>query len=179
MTQLQVSTTLLKYRQLEYLRLHLIFDTASRESHWGCSQGTEFNIIVPSIPFLPLEQPEALFSFPRISSLSGEVQTRAWNRKEKFDLNWDMRMGQNPLVEGSQASAYDKASLHPRCGEGGSGYFTWVPVRMDPSCPLRSSSCGLLGLRACGNPASQETCAHELWETCFQATQYQGDAQQW
>ena len=71
-------------------------------------------------------------------------------------------MGQNPLVEGSQASAYDKASLGPRCGEGGSGYFTWVPVRMDSSCPLRSSSCGLLGLRACGNPASQETCTQEL-----------------
>ena len=69
-------------------------------------------------------------------------------------------MEQNPLVEGSQASAYDKASLGPRCGEGGSGYFTWVPVRMDPSCPLRSSSCGLLGLSAWGNPASQEICAH-------------------
>ena len=53
-------------------------------------------------------------------------------------------MEQNPLVEGSQASAYDKASLGPGCGEGGSGYFTWVPVRMDPSCPF--SSCGLLGL---------------------------------
>ena len=77
MAQLQVTTTLLKYRQLEYLRIHLIFNTASRESHWGCSQGTEFNIIVPSILFLPLEQPEALFSLPRISCLSGEVQTRA------------------------------------------------------------------------------------------------------
>ena len=77
MTQLQVSTTLLKYRQLDYLRLHLIFNAASRESHWGCSQGTEINIIVPSIPFLPLEHPEALFSLPRISCLSGEVQIRA------------------------------------------------------------------------------------------------------
>ena len=73
-------------------------------------------------------------------------------------------MGQNPLVEGSQASAYDKTSLGPRCGEGGSGYFTWVSVRMDPSCPLRSSSCDLLDLSAWGNPASQETCAQELWE---------------
>ena len=34
--------------------------------------------------FLPLEQPEALFSFPRINCLSGEVQIRAWSRKEKW-----------------------------------------------------------------------------------------------
>ena len=84
-------------------------------------------------------------------------------------------MEQNPLVEGSQASAYDKASLGPRCGEGGSGYFTWVPVRMDPSCPLRSSSCGLLGLsvgeilhhrrpvlRSSGRPASRQHNTKEM-----------------
>ena len=84
-------------------------------------------------------------------------------------------MGQNPLVEGSQASAYDKASLGPRCGEGGSGYFTWVPVRMDPSCPLRSSACGLLGLsvgeilhhrrpvlRSSGRPASRQHNTKEM-----------------
>ena len=76
-TQLQVSITVLKYRQLEYLRLHLIFNTTSWESHCGCSWGTEFNVIIPRVPFVPLEQPWALFSFPRISFLSKDKQRRA------------------------------------------------------------------------------------------------------
>ena len=71
-----------------------------------------------------------------------------------------MGTGQSPTVEGSQASGYDKASLGPRCGQGGSGCFTSVTVRMDPSWPLRSSSCGFWGLSSCGNPTSQEICAH-------------------
>jgi len=52
------------------------------------------------------------------------------------------------------------STLGPRCGQGGSGYFTSVTVRMDPSWPLRSSSCGFWGLSSCGNPTSQEICAH-------------------
>ena len=94
MTQLQVSTTLLKYRQLDYLRLHLIFNTASRESHWGCSQGTEFNIIVPSTSFFPwssqrLSSPcpgstaslEKFRQEPEVEKRSLiRTETRGWNR---------------------------------------------------------------------------------------------------
>ena len=76
-TQLQVSITLLKYRQLEYLRLHLIYNTALWESYCGCSRDTEFNVIIPRVPFVPLEQPRALFSFPRISFLFKDEQRRA------------------------------------------------------------------------------------------------------
>ena len=63
----------------------LIFNIISWVSHWWCFHDTYFNVIIPSVHFLPSQQPGSLFSFSRISHLSREVKKRAWSSKENFD----------------------------------------------------------------------------------------------
>ena len=53
MTQFQVSTTLLKYRQLEYLRLHLIFNTASQKVTGDVPRALSSTSSYPASPFFP------------------------------------------------------------------------------------------------------------------------------
>ena len=63
-------------------------------------------------------------------------------------------------MEASQVNGDDTASVRPSCGQGGSGYFTSVTMRIYQVCPLRSGPSDLWDLSLCGNPASQEICTH-------------------
>ena len=53
MTQFQVSTTLLKYRQLEYLRLHLLVNTASQKVTGDVPRALSSTSSYPASPFFP------------------------------------------------------------------------------------------------------------------------------